>query len=207
MFGIQKSRFQNALSIAVADAISRTGSLQDTSRLFPVAEAWHLNETLARTLVRHGDALQTFERNPELDDDNSTRLIMKALYSGYVISSTTSWFNKFCIALLLLHILLALTHTVWVVSSKRQTSNAWDAISEFIALAQRSEPPIEPILANTAAGMRSLRAKKLMAWVEGKHDDSQGGQQHGYDLLQLVLKEGVRSQSSSVKPVKNTLYR
>lgn len=210
--GDQRRVFENILSVVVADGLSRSGSYLNRGISRLTEEALHatirnklFSESQARTLVRHGDPVQTFEKPSLLRDHESTRVTMRTMYVGYVLSASTSWFNWFCIALLLLHTLLALVHTFWILLFDRHTSNAWDSIPELVVLAQKSEPPSEPILENTSAGTRSFRIPRLNMWVEAEHEavnDGKGPQ----GPLRMVLNEGVRRRKESVRPENDTMY-
>jgi hypothetical protein len=209
--GDQRRVFENILSVVFADGISRSGSLLNIGNSMLTQEAFRattrpeLTEAQARTMVRHGEAVPTFSKPSLLRDHETTQVTMRTMYVGYVLSASTSPFNWFCIALLLVHALLALAHTIWIIFFDRHTSNAWDSIPELVALAQKSEPPAKPILANTSAGTRSFRISRLNMWVEAEHEVVNGGK-GPQGPLRMVLHEGVRGRQTSVRPENDTLY-
>lgn len=209
--GDQRRIFENILSVVFADGISRSGSLLNIGNSRLTQEAIRATmrpkrtEAQARTMVRHGEPVPTFPKPSLLRDHESTQVTMRTMYVGYVLSASTSPFNWFCIALLLVHALLALAYTIWIIFFDRHTSNAWDSIPELVALAQKSEPPAKPILENTSAGTRSFRISRLNMWVEAEHEAVNGGK-GPQGPLRMVLHEGVRGRQTSVRPENDTLY-
>lgn len=212
--GQQRREFENVLSIMVLDGVSRSGSFLNrlTSRAIfnATGDRNTINGSLARTMVRHGDPVESFPKPLIFEQHNTTKVMVRAFYEGYALSSSSSWFNWFCIALLLTHAVLALAHSVWVVFIQQQSSNAWDTIPELVALAQKSDPPLGYVLENTSAGARSLRTSGIIAWVEavqqGKDQSVDGKLENG--PLRLVLSDAVSTtgRESSRRPLANSLY-
>lgn len=210
--GDQRRAYQNMLSVMVADAVARAGSSFNniTSRIIgdltPVSGHHEFNESLATTMIRHGDPTETFSRPSIFEGHNTTKITMKAVFTGYVLSSSTSWFNWFCIGLLLAHAAMALIHSIWVVLLGTRTSNAWDTIPQLVALAQQSEPPAEPILMNTSAGSRSFQTPGLLSWVEVADNKLTDAQRRGQGPLRLIVNYGAQSRESGLMPKVDTRY-
>ncbi|KAH8894664.1 hypothetical protein GQ53DRAFT_643452 [Thozetella sp. PMI_491] len=206
-----KPEFENIIATVIADGLSRCGLIPNynASRFL---EAWPYRdwtierEDLARTLVRYGEPKESFPAPKILQSGNMTRMVTRARFTGYVLSST-GWFDYLCIVVLLTHSVLALAHTLFVVW-RGETSGAWDTILELITLAKTSRPPSSPILANTCAGIKSFKTVGLIAWVERSPAQSSAlchGQEPNEEL-ELRLKDGRPCRSASLKPVPGVLY-
>ena len=161
---------EHMLATYFADGLSRCGAQlhPQASRLL---EEWEFgdwsvhNVTQARMMVRRGGP-PPFTRPTVLTAGgwNSTRMEMRAVFTGYVIAAI-DWFDYLSIGLLLLHIIIALSHTVHVLCT-RQTSEAWDSVSELVALSQMSPPPTGRQLASSCAGIRTFGTMGRVAVVE-----------------------------------------
>ncbi|KAM5352797.1 hypothetical protein ACJ41O_005519 [Fusarium nematophilum] len=208
--GVRQAEFENLIATTLVDGLSRCGLEPNTngSRLL---EAWPFgdwsvnNETLARTLVRKGDPVESFPRPSILK--SSTRLEMKAIFTGYVMAAT-GWFDYLSIAGLCIHALIAVVHTVLVVLTGR-TSGAWDSILELVCLTQRSPPPPEPLLANTSAGVRSFKTVRLVASVDAPMDGPsyvKGDGSTAVGELRMRLRDGVEGRDERTRPVVGRVY-
>ncbi|KPM37927.1 hypothetical protein AK830_g8626 [Neonectria ditissima] len=172
-------------------------------------EAWDYgswdvdNEKLARAMVRQGAPVETFPEPFILKSGNVTRMEMKAIYSGYVMSAT-GWFDYLSIIALLLHALIALVHAVLVVFYGKM-SGAWDTILELVALAQMSTPPPEPLLANASAGTRSFKTVRIVAWVEAPRAGAASPAELGGEL-QMRFSQQTDQRDPSLKPTIGSVY-
>lgn len=129
--GDQRRTFQSVLANAFADAVSRSGSFLNADTSWLIADVtprksgfYDFTESQARKLIRLGDPVQTMNKPAILEGYDTTEIMMRAIFTGYVLSSSTSWFSWFCIAILLARAFLALYHSILVVFFKQQSSNA-----------------------------------------------------------------------------------
>jgi hypothetical protein len=203
---------EHVISTVFVDGLSRWGGTfnQHPSRFLQPGWPWgdwsvH-DETLARTMIRTGEPVESFAGPSLLAGGNTTRMMMRAYFTGYAMAAT-GWFDYFCIAILLTHALIALAHTIWVVWHG-QTSGAWDSIPELIALSQKSPSPPDPILSNTSTGIRSIKTMGQMAWIEAGTRTSQtshSGQKISEEL-RLRFRESSESRDSDLKPLAGKIY-
>ncbi|KAK4187334.1 hypothetical protein QBC35DRAFT_474580 [Podospora australis] len=192
---IRRFQFEQAISMAFADGLSRVGSTltRRTSSLLGdlVGDGkWGIKDLdTARRLFRRGEPIEVFPLSSVkgLSAENSTRMAMQATLEGYGMA-VRNWFEWACIIVVLAHALSALVYTVWVVWSGR-SAEAWATVPEMIALAQRSLPPPPPsiatsktqasnhncaptaavtptVLENIGAGIGSMRTWRQVVWVE-----------------------------------------
>ncbi|KAI5457074.1 hypothetical protein BGZ63DRAFT_417405 [Mariannaea sp. PMI_226] len=183
------TNLQQLISTCIADALSRCGMIQnDLPARFLTAwnkGNWAVNDTnLARTMFRNGDPKESFEKPAILNGFNTTRLVMRAYFNGYALA-TRGAFDVFCIIILLLHALIAVVHTIWVVFNSPETSGAWDSILELVVLTLKSPAPTDPILSNTSAGVKSFRTVGSVAWVERQLIGNSVGQ--GYQRRERIV--------------------
>jgi hypothetical protein len=113
--GFQLAGIEIVISMLVADGLSRVGwqSHRETWQFFPpwAYSKWDKTiENLARTMVCIGDPVETFSLPSILLDNKSTRLMMRAKFTGYVMAAT-GWFDYLAVAIILLHALIATIHT------------------------------------------------------------------------------------------------
>lgn len=202
--------FQIVISTVVADGLSRSGLIPNIngSRFlsWSYGERGVSSDEIAKKLVKKGDPEEAFGKPSILQNGNSTRMIMRATYTGYVMTAS-GWFEYFSIVILLVHAAIALAHTIWVVFFRKETSGAWDTILELISLAQMSQPP-GSIMANASAGIRSWKTVKLVAWVETRRDgNSFAGQNDDQGReLQLRVDENLTGRDGRLKPVVGNSY-
>jgi hypothetical protein len=102
------------------------------------------------------------------DDDGSATDRTKVRWSvavtglGYRADSVTYYL---ALAVLFLHVALAMCHIVWVFTTclskvcERETSTAWGSLTELITLALKSTPP-DTVLDNASAGIERFRTFK-----------------------------------------------
>ena len=155
-----------ALAVPVADGLSRSSSWHTTnySSTFEPLVSTPWNRESARTLVRIGGPKNTPDSG---NSAKNAKLHMQMELHGYAMSAE-SWFDFFCIAVLLTHTIIALSHSVWVVWHRR-TSDAWENMTEVFTLGLNSDRPGqtgEHGLENTSAGIRTWVPTKQVGWVE-----------------------------------------
>lgn len=204
---------ENIISTVVADGLSRSGTAftQEASRLLGAWEFgnWAVSdETLARTMVRTGEPVESFPRPAFLSAEGSSRMVMRAYFTGYVMAAV-GWFDYFCVVVLLLHAVLALGYTLIVVWRK-ETSEGWDTIPELVALSQKSAPPQGDVLKNTCAGIRTFRTMGKIARVETVPAEngcltSPGGRFLG-GKLQLRFEDNSAREGTSVRVIPGQAY-
>ena len=155
-----------ALAVTVADGLSRSSSWRTTnysSTSEPlVSTPW--DRTSARTLVRIGGPKNTPHSG---NSAKNAKLHMQMELHGYAMSAE-SWFDFFCIAVLLTHTIIALSHSVWV-AWHRRTSDVWENMTELFTLGLNSDRPGqtgEHGLENTSAGIRTWVPIKQVGWIE-----------------------------------------
>ncbi|KAL8922296.1 MAG: hypothetical protein Q9208_005266 [Pyrenodesmia sp. 3 TL-2023] len=126
------------------DGIARVGIEEAFDRRGPPSE-W---TPLART-----QAIDT--------TTNSTAEIQVEFFIGG-LSYQLTIVQKLAAAVLLLHILIALVHSGWIILGTGESSGCWDSVIELVVLAQNSRPA-SSALRNTAAGIKrsSTFAKKV----------------------------------------------
>ena len=124
---------------------------------------------------------------------------MKAIYTGYAMQET-GWFDYISIMMLLIHAFIALVHSILVIWYG-QTSGAWDAILEMLALSQISLPPTQATFANVSAGIQSFKTVKLVASVEVAPEEPDSSQE-----LQLTVDEDYQKRNPGLKAVVGQVY-
>ncbi|KAI6752362.1 hypothetical protein HG530_013731 [Fusarium avenaceum] len=208
----RQTEFETFIATVFVDGLSRSGLIPNfgSSRfLGPVPwggfEPEH--ENLARKLLRQGDPLEALPEPEMLKSGNRTRLEMKAIYTGYVMT-VDGWFDWLSVIGLLLHAVIAIVHT-FLILVMRKTGGAWDSLIELIALTQRSAPPPQSLLANTSAGVRSFKTVRLMAWVEAP----EAGQTTALEdervpqgELQMRFRDYLERRDEGLKPIVNKAY-
>ncbi|TPX13527.1 uncharacterized protein E0L32_005998 [Thyridium curvatum] len=185
--GVRLTSMEITISMFLADGLSRVGwQLQrDTQNLFPpwVKKWTEMPEHLAWKIVRIGPPVESFSLPEVLQDHDSMRTEMHAVFTGYVMALKT-WFDYIAVVLLLLHALIALLHTIWGLWKSR-ASEAWDSILELLVLSQQSAPVRSGELDNTCAGIASLKTMGLIATVEAVEPSMAAGE--GREELQLAF--------------------
>ncbi|KAK4160522.1 hypothetical protein QBC43DRAFT_325404 [Cladorrhinum sp. PSN259] len=217
---------EQMLSMIFADGLSRTGNTMHRNSSVLLAGGgwesgnnWNVTDTAqAKRLVRPGGPVEVFPPPSTLGPESSTKMTMRAIYTGYVMEAR-SWFDYVCIAIMLMHALAALAHTGWMLWYG-EISDAWGSISELVCLAQRSPgapqasyydegttlgnegaAEEDASLDNVGAGIKSFRTLGEVAWVE--IDD---GQDRGNEALRLRMGGGVRFRNPKLVPRAEEVY-
>ncbi|KAF2111077.1 hypothetical protein BDV96DRAFT_634875 [Lophiotrema nucula] len=146
-------------SLFIADGLSRWRTDKALNMTGPTSN-WELLDYGKRD----GFDDRLLDRKPSLRPPNNTAFVTfpaRITINGlaYKAQSTTDYL---AIAVLLTHMLLALIHTMWILSH-RKSSSAWDSIGEMLALAYNSIP--SSALGNTSAGIRCLKTFGIVAAV------------------------------------------
>ncbi|KAH6662432.1 hypothetical protein F5X68DRAFT_178265 [Plectosphaerella plurivora] len=206
-FKIRNGEIQNIISSAVVDGLSRSGLVQNRESYKFITPFVPDGETRRTKMVRRGPPKESFPEPVELVNSpvGSTRFVMSAIYNGYGLV-IEGWFEAMCVAVLLVHVCLALGHTAWVLSQPK-TSGAWGNIVELVALAIRSPPPGEKVLENTGAGVDSFHSVGAVAWVETEKPTASatGADQPGQQL-RLRFKDGQIARDPNLVPKVNAAY-
>lgn len=117
---------------------------------------------------------ESFQR-PKVSNESFTEFQMKQTIRGYtyLASATTDFL---ALAVLFLHLLIALGHTVLILVTKR-SSGCWDTLPELLAVAQQLSPS-KIALHNTAVGIYKLatfrqRARLRVSEIDAEHVELQ----------------------------------
>ncbi|RSL43929.1 hypothetical protein CEP54_014890 [Fusarium duplospermum] len=131
--------------------------------------SWELIKSKAKELLKKGK----LEDKPcPSDRGECTAVKMNVSITGYAMTAV-GWFDYFCIAVLLIQVVIATGHIIVLVRWGKDSS-AWESIPELVALAMNSEPPElvgEPGLNNVSAGIDTFGPRQKIGWVEVVDDD------------------------------------
>jgi hypothetical protein len=125
------------------------------------------------------------------DESQFMKMTMHAVVSGYALG-IEGWLDILAAVVLLLHILLALGHMLWVAGVRGGSSEAWDTMTELTASALTLVPPSGDVLAHTYAGTRKLGTLRLVSWVDVNAAHSAPAEQE-----QLQLRVGKKTARSA----------
>ncbi|KAF2430092.1 hypothetical protein EJ08DRAFT_649888 [Tothia fuscella] len=100
-----------------------------------------------------------------------TRMHMKQTVTGFGYSANGPA-DYLAIMVLLAHLIIAISHTVYVLGFRHQTSGCWDTFAEFMVLAQQSLPA-EGLLENTCAGIRRASVFRTKVRIRISKEDQQ----------------------------------
>ncbi|KAI4196667.1 MAG: hypothetical protein LQ350_006420 [Teloschistes chrysophthalmus] len=182
LMSIIGSVFNDGLArVGIEDAFDRRGS----------PAAWKASDP--GTAQSGSTSLPSKEpmRIPSHSSNATTKIRVDFSISG--LSYRLSIVQKLAMAVLLLHILIATAHIVWILW-RRESSGCWDSIVEFLVLAQNSRPAFTA-LRNTAAGIEHSRtfAKQLRIRPTRASKDPQ------YDHLEMIYEgEADRGQDNDM---------
>jgi len=149
------------LALIVTDALSRTGSEHILDTTGPVS-SWSIKgydraADFQKELVDSGHALKRPETSNPVTEG---KLDITIGGYSYQAASLTSYL---AITLLALHILVALSHIIYLFTIG-ESSSAWESFSELLVLAQNSRPA-PTALKHTNAGIRRIGTYSQMARV------------------------------------------
>ncbi|CAF9908483.1 MAG: hypothetical protein GOMPHAMPRED_006176 [Gomphillus americanus] len=180
------------LAVVFADALSREGSLEaldvDLSRHWHdwrIQNADH-NDDLANRIFANNEPYKRPEQNSLTLQEAKVTILGLA----YMASAQSDYL---AIAVLCVHILLALLH-IWFLIQSRESSGSWHTLTELIALAHNSQPS-RTALNNTGAGIKELETYSKVAVVRATKPGHNvlnplyNGLPH-FRALSLVFREG-----------------
>lgn len=187
------SMMEFALATIVVDGLSRSTSHRTanyTAMVDEVASAqW--NKSSARSFIRTGEPRESFRPS---NAEQLYEMRMDVFLRGFVMAAV-GWFDYFCIVVLLIHALIALGHTFWVVLWSPSTSDVWESLPELLALGLNSEQPHATgadDLVNATTGITTWGPLKQVGWVEAVEDidTAQTTAKEAGHLKQLQLRFG-----------------
>ena len=189
------------VSTLVADSLSRCGaaSIPDLTKVFGEWPAFDWNdETIARKMVRRGMPEETYSKPTTLLSYNTTKQTMTASFSGFA-QSTNSLFDYISVGILSFHAALALAYTIRMVY-RAETYRGLHSILELTALALKSEQPVDPILRNTWAGIKTFRTVRTLAYLEAAAPNGGDGEDGGDVQLRVEPVNAPRKRVLSLQP-------
>ncbi|KAL3423587.1 hypothetical protein PVAG01_05334 [Phlyctema vagabunda] len=175
---------ESILAVMITDAMARIGNKATIQG--ELKSTWIDEMMPQQGIYDHGGS--AFNFTPPLNSSAYTRFEVRTTVNGYGYGVTTA--TLLATLTLFAYSLIAASYVVHSVFFTRTTSSAWESISEMLALAMNSAPPVSGALDNTGAGISTLstlkrgvriavRDKKLQMDFDGNED------------LDLVVKNGV----------------
>ncbi|KAL6229289.1 hypothetical protein BDW75DRAFT_249903 [Aspergillus navahoensis] len=145
----------------ILDGLSRTGSHRVFNTTGPASE-WSIADyspfpDFNSLILENKPAMQPPSNSP----DGYITLEAEMKISGFSMQSSLAMYLAMCV--LLVHMLMAAVHTVYVVL-QRHTSGSWSTVSELIALSQNSRPAFS-VLPNTGGGIQCLKTYAQVAKI------------------------------------------
>lgn len=173
LMSIIGSVFNDGLArVGIEDAFDRTGPPSNWTPSVPMIADDSNNKTVQR---------EKPARRPIPAADRTIDLQVNFSISG--ISYRLTLVQKLAMAVLLLHILIATVHVVWILW-KQESSGCWDSIIELLVLAQNSRPAFSA-LRNTAAGVKHSRTFATQVMIRPTRISSDSEADH----LEMVYGE------------------
>ena len=147
------------------DSASINNSMHDPARwvLKSLPKAPDYYSSLLSNKPRHNAILPAPANSDHINMRMDVRVVGYAWYAS-------SFSEYLAIAVVLIYMILALAHTIWVLITG-VTSSSWDTVTELLALALRS--PIPDALEGSGAGIESLGTYRQMVRlrIQGKEGD------------------------------------
>ncbi|KAJ5420620.1 hypothetical protein N7465_003139 [Penicillium sp. CMV-2018d] len=145
----------------IVDGLSRTGSYRafntsGASSQWTLAN-YNLLPDFEKRILRNKLALEIPAINPE----NLSTIEASMKISGFSFKGSLAAY--LAMTVLLIHLLMATVHVIYVIRSSR-TSRSWGSVAELIALSHTSQPAFD-ILANTSGGIESRKTFLQMAKI------------------------------------------
>jgi len=180
--GLSRARFLETIICSVfEDGLSRAGSFRIFNTSGPAAKwslaSYNREPNFDQRIVRGQSSLV----KPNATSRGVTEIEIKMRITGFAYQASLAQY--LAMTVLLGHMILALSHTVWV-TWRRKTSDSWDSMSKIITLAQNSSPSFHA-LNNTSAGID--RAKTYSRKAKIRTTESSGI--YGGDHVELVFNE------------------
>ncbi len=157
------------IASVLSDAIPRIGSYRSCNISGPIDEwplLYYSASPYQNNIMAWSCALKPSDY--DLDPHKYTKMQMQVTVTGYGYQSSTSS-DYLSLVVLITHLLLALMHTMYIISTRR-TSGCGDTFSELVALAQQSQPAGNK-LRNICTGINRLERfkHKVRIKVSEKH--------------------------------------
>ncbi|KAK3620433.1 hypothetical protein LTR56_023405 [Elasticomyces elasticus] len=168
---------ERVLALLVADGLSRYGTslvqgLDNSGRsrsTLPNRGGWNQTSSYAHNLIHGRGAILHPPAGEYVAQDAKIQI------TGYTLMAT-DFTDYLAIAVLCLHIAIALAHTL-VLMANGKSSGSWDTLAELLALLVNS-PPAPVSLKNTCAGIRDLVTYSRIATVRAISPDADEGLAH-----------------------------
>lgn len=196
-----RSSLEVVIAALFVDGLSRVGvQFQvDTQQLLGWREINEDPGAIHKTLVRNGPPIESFPMPEALRRSPSTRMVVRAKFSGYAMV-LSNWFDYLSAGVLLLHAVMALLQTgltLW----QKQTGEAWDTVTELVVLSQQSQLARNEVLANTCAGIRTFRTMSAIAQVETREN-----RKLGEEAVQLRIRRSWAKRDPDSWPIPGREY-
>ncbi|KAL8884165.1 MAG: hypothetical protein Q9215_007729 [Flavoplaca cf. flavocitrina] len=177
--GAKQQLLEMILASVFANGLSRYGSRHAFDQISIRNSPHNPWRWLLKSLPRAPDYYASLLSNKPLHDailpapasaSNYVTLRMRVQVLGYAWYAS-GFSEYFAIAVVVMYMLIALIHTIWVVSTG-VTSSSWDTVTELLALALQS--PVSKALKGSGAGIERLgtyqRIMKLRVREEGQEE-------------------------------------
>ncbi|KAL8983097.1 MAG: hypothetical protein Q9205_002560 [Flavoplaca limonia] len=177
--GAKQQLLEMILASVFANGLSRYGSRHAFDQISIRNSPHNPWRWLLKSLPRAPDYYASLLSNKPLHDailpapasaSNYVTLRMRVQVLGYAWYAS-GFSEYFAIAVVVMYMLIALVHTIWVVSTG-VTSSSWDTVTELLALALQS--PVSKALKGSGAGIERLgtyqRIMKLRVREEGQEE-------------------------------------
>ncbi|KAL8658345.1 MAG: hypothetical protein Q9202_007581 [Teloschistes flavicans] len=189
LMSIIGSVFNDGLArVGIEDAFDRTGS----------PAGWMVSDP--RTALTLSDVLPNTESIRLPNHVSNTTCQIRVDFSISGLSYRLTIVQKLSMAVLLLHIMIATAHVVWILW-RGESSGCWDSIAEMLVLAQNSRPAFIA-LGNTAAGIKhshtfaeQVTIRPTRASNDSQHDHLEmiyEGETHGGQENEMMNLDEVR---------------
>jgi hypothetical protein len=165
----------------IVDDLSRTGSYQ----------AFNVSGPKSQWLLANYNPLPDFEKRilrnehalaiPAVSSESLTKIEASMEISGFSFKRSLAAYLS--MSVLLIHVLMATAHIIYVIR-KRRTSSSWGSVAQIIALSQNS-PPAFDILTNTSGGIKSRKTFLQMAKIRVRRTPDLPNHEH----LELLFKD------------------
>lgn len=159
-------RIEHIIASIFADALARSGSWRTPPQIYSSGKikGWE------KQILKGDYGSWSYNKPPPQLDDAVTYFQMKQVITGckalahcmylythiltdaYKASDKTDYL---AIAVVLIHLLIATTHTIILVFWRRESSECWDTLPELLALSQQSTPS-KAVLNNTATAIYNM---------------------------------------------------
>ncbi|KAF9883433.1 hypothetical protein FE257_003476 [Aspergillus nanangensis] len=183
----------------VLDGLSRTGSYRvfknpESGNLLSVAGYNPLPDFKSR-ILKNEVAIEA----PTISPNEFTTIEAEMGISGFSLQRSLA--SYLAMPILLIHILLAMAHMIYVIH-RRRTSRCWSSVGELIALSQNSRPAPD-ILQNAGAGIKRSKTYAQVAKVRVRRDPGSHNQEH----VELLFDSSLDAQKYQDHEMGHMRYR